>query len=146
MEENKHSVYKLLGIPTWAGNPPLLGRNKHNPNYCKHLWALLKQSRVLGLFQKSRVCKGEKLDYRGVLNFTLGAHEVWGPKARTDPLASYFNNLLMDSKLIDLDPQPLNPTWSNRRLGEERIAKRLDIFLISEELLETDLMFNQWVD
>ena len=100
----------------------------------------------MGLFQKSRVCKGKKLDYRGDLNFTLGAHEFWGPKARNDPLASYFNNLLMDSKLINVDPQPLKLTWSSRCLGEERIAKRLDRFLISEELLETDLMFNQWVD
>ena len=52
----------------------------------------------------------------------------------------------MDSKLIDLDLQPLKPTWSNRCLGEERIAKRLDRFLISEDLLEIDLMFKHWVD
>ena len=82
----------------------------------------------------------------GDLNFTLGAHEIWGPKARIDPSAPYFSNLLMDSKLIDLDPQLLNPTWSNRRVGEERIAKRLDRFLLLEDLLEEDLMFKQWVD
>ena len=52
----------------------------------------------------------------------------------------------MDSKLIDLDPQILKPTWSNRRVGEERIAKRLDRFLLSEDLLEEDFMLKQWVD
>ena len=52
----------------------------------------------------------------------------------------------MDSKLIDLDPQILNLTWSNRRVGEERIAKRLDRSLLSEDLLEEDFMFKQWVD
>ena len=63
-----------------------------------------------------------------------------------DPSAPYFSNLLMDSKLIDLEPQPLKPTWSNRRLGEERIAKQLDRFLISEDLREEDFVFKQWVD
>ena len=82
----------------------------------------------------------------GDLNFTLGEHEIWGPKARVDPLAPYFSKILMESKLIDLDPQVLKPTWTNRRVGEERIAKRLDIFLISEDLLEGNFMFKQWVD
>ena len=31
-------------------------------------------------------------------------------------------------------------------MGEERIAKRLDRFLILEDLLEEDFMFKQWVD
>ena len=79
----------------------------------------------------------------GDLNFTLGEHEIWGPKARVDPLAPSFTNISMDSKLIDLDHQVLKPTWTNRRVGEERIAKRLDIFLISEDLLEGDFMFKQ---
>ena len=31
-------------------------------------------------------------------------------------------------------------------MGEERIEKILDRFLISEDLLEEDLIFKQWVD
>ena len=61
-------------------------------------------------FRKSGFIKEIKLIIDGDLNFTLGAHEIWGPKARTDPLAPYFSNLLMDSKLVDLDPQILKPT------------------------------------
>ena len=74
----------------------------------------------------------------------MGDHEIWGPKARLDPLASYFSNLHL--KLIDLDPQNLKPTWTNRWVGEERIAKRLNRFMITEDLLEEDFMFKQWVD
>ena len=77
----------------------------------------------------------------GDLNFTMGGHEIWGPKVRRDPLASYFDNLLLDIKLIDLDPQILKPTWTNRRVGEERIAKWLGKFLLKEDLLEEDFMF-----
>ena len=63
-----------------------------------------------------------------------------------DPLAPYFNNILMESKLVDLDPKNLKRTWSNRWVGEERIAKRLGKLLLSEDLLEEDFMFKQWVD
>ena len=69
-----------------------------------------------------------------------------GGQRRVDPLAPYFSNILMESKLIDLDPQFLKPTWTNRRVGEERIAKWLDRFLIYEDLLEGDFMFKRKVD
>ena len=90
--------------------------------------------------------KEENLIIEGDLNLTMGSHEIWGPKARTNPLASYFSNLLLELKLIDLDPHNLKPTWTNRRVGEERIAKRLDRFMITEDLLEEEFMSKQWVD
>ena len=55
-------------------------------------------------FKKSGFIKEINLIIGGDLNFTLGAHEIWGPKARIDPLAPYFSNILMESKLVDLDP------------------------------------------
>ena len=55
-------------------------------------------------FRKYGLIKERKFIISGDLNFTLGAHEILGPKAQTDPLAPYFSNLLMDPKLIDLDP------------------------------------------
>ena len=82
----------------------------------------------------------------GDLDFTLGAHEIWGPKVRTYPLALFFNNLLQNLKLIDLDPQKLNPSWTNRRVGEDRIEKRLDRFLLTENLMDENMIFKQWVD
>jgi hypothetical protein len=60
------------------------------------------------------------------LNFSLGASEIWGPKDLSDPLVEYFINFMVQKELIDLNPIKLNPTWRNRRVGEEMIAKRLD--------------------
>ena len=82
----------------------------------------------------------------GDINVTLGAHEIWGPKSRVDPLTIFFSNLLQNIKMVDLDPQKLKPTWTNRRHGEDRIEKILDKFLMEESLLGRDLMFKQWVD
>ena len=48
--------------------------------------------------------------------------------------------------MVDLDPQKLKPTWTNRRMREDWIAKWLDRFLMAENLLEKDFMFKQWVD
>ena len=59
-------------------------------------------------FKNSDISRKENMIIGGDLNFTLGAHEIWGLKARTDPLSPFFSNLLQNLKLIDLDPQKLN--------------------------------------
>ena len=48
--------------------------------------------------------------------------------------------------MVDLDPQKLKPTWTNRRYGEDRIVERNDRFLMDESLMGRDLMFKQWMD
>jgi hypothetical protein len=40
-------------------------------------------------------------------------------------------------KLDDIEPLKMTPTWRNGRSGEDVVAKRLDRFLVSEDLLET---------
>ena len=65
----------------------------------------------------------ENLIIGGDLNFTLGAHEIWGSRARLDTLALFFINHLHNLKLVDLDPHKLKPTWTNKIMGEEWIAK-----------------------
>ena len=47
--------------------------------------------------------------------------------------------------LVDIDPTVMLPTWSNRRVGEDSICKRLDRFLVSANLLDHDFFFRQWV-
>jgi hypothetical protein len=66
----------------------------------------------------------------GDLNFTLGASKVWGIVTQLDPLSRYFIRKLEETCLLDIEPSKLSPTWSNKRVGEARIAKRLDMFLI----------------
>jgi hypothetical protein len=41
----------------------------------------------------------------GDLNFSLGASEVWGPRAAPDPLNQFFLNFLDQQGLVDLEPQ-----------------------------------------
>lgn len=70
----------------------------------------------------------------GDLNFSLGSSKIWVPRAILDPLAEFFKNHLVQRDLIDLNPIKLNPTWRNRRVGEDRIDKRFDKFLIGDSL------------
>jgi hypothetical protein len=51
---------------------------------------------------------------------------------------------LEEAGLIDVAPIKISPTWRNKRLGEDYIAKRLDRFLISSSLVEEPLLFRQW--
>ena len=71
----------------------------------------------------------------GDLNFKLSSAKVWGLKARLDPLASYFTQLISRNKLVDLSMYPSAPTWRNGHSGAVGISKRLDRFLLSESLL-----------
>eukprot|EP00253_Pinus_taeda_P035654 PITA_35654 len=82
----------------------------------------------------------------GDLNFSLGRAEAWGPLAREDPLSYFFYQALLDKKLTDPAPIKLKPTWRNRRSGEDRIAKRLDRFLLSKGLILKVPLFWQWVE
>jgi hypothetical protein len=71
----------------------------------------------------------------GDLNFSVGRVEVWGQVAKVDPLSDYFIQKLEDKGLIDVEPIKLRPTWWNKQVGVDMIAKRIDKFLISKGLL-----------
>ncbi len=90
--------------------------------------------------------KSSMLIVGGDLNFSIGRAEAWGPSAREDPLSDFFLNLLLDNNLTDPSPVKLKPTWRNRRVGEDRIAKRLDRFLLSTALISKAPIFRQWVE
>ena len=76
----------------------------------------------------------------GYLNITLSEKENWGATIRQDSLSSFFDALFESKELVDLQPLKLTPTWRNNRCGEHAISKRLDRFLISENLLLGSLM------
>jgi hypothetical protein len=89
--------------------------------------------------------KVDNLIIGGDFNFSLGEAESWGPSAHPDNQATFFNNLLSSKGLIDIAPLKLLPTWRNMRVGEARVAKRLDRFLISETLVMLPFQFHQWI-
>eukprot|EP00253_Pinus_taeda_P033361 PITA_33361 len=89
--------------------------------------------------------KNRSLILGGDLNFSIGNAEAWGPSAKEDPLSDFFSNTLHSHNLIDVNLIKAKPTWRNRRIGEGRVAKRLDRFLISEDLMSSIPMIRQWV-
>jgi len=49
------------------------------------------------------------------------------------------------NKLLDINLLKIRPTWRNRRIGEDRVAKKLDRFLLREEAAAKIPTFCQWV-
>eukprot|EP00253_Pinus_taeda_P019692 PITA_19692 len=81
-----------------------------------------------------------------LVNIYGPCQEAWGPSAREDPISTFFLNILSENNLIDPSPNKLKPTWRNRRIGEDQIAKRLDRFLLSEALTSKAPILRQWVE
>jgi hypothetical protein len=92
-----------------------------------------------GILKESNLILGNDL------NFTISARETWGNNARSDPLDSYFNQMIQGEGLIDIEPINLLPTWRNGRGTQDYVAKRLDHFLISESLVDSGNIFRTWV-
>ena len=44
------------------------------------------------------------------LNFTLSDADIWGWNARLDPLESYFSQLLVHNRMVNLSPGCAGPT------------------------------------
>jgi hypothetical protein len=53
--------------------------------------------------------------------------------------------LIQEEGLVDVEPIKLLPTWRNGRGGQDYIAKRLDIFLISEDLALSGIRYRTWL-
>jgi hypothetical protein len=62
-----------------------------------------------------------------------------------DPLDDFFSPFLKDWHLVDLEPPKLIHTWRNGRKGADSFNKRMDQFLISEELIEGPWIIKSWV-
>lgn len=69
---------------------------------------------------------------------------MWGNGRPSDPLDDFFISLFANSKLQDISPCVLSPTWSNGRVGSLAIAKRLDRFLLSEALCDKVSRYRSW--
>ena len=81
----------------------------------------------------------------GNLNLTLKVGESWGSQSNLGSLNTFFTNLFCNKKLIDIQPGKLVPTWRNGRVSDAFIAKRLDRFLLSKDLVLSSGIFRSWV-
>jgi len=92
-----------------------------------------------------KILKVETLILGGDLNFSIGIAEVWGPSACLDQITVRISHLLMINGLLDITPRKINPTWRNIRTWEERVAKRIDLFLVAEALMEVTFQERKWI-
>ena len=60
-----------------------------------------------------------------------------------DCLSDFFTKAMENFGLVDIDPSVMLPTWSNRRVGDDSICKRLDRLLVLVDLLAHDFLFRQ---
>jgi len=81
----------------------------------------------------------------GDFNFSLGAGESWGQHAQCDPIADQMNMLLDAHHLVDIPMNKKLPTWHNQRTGEAALGRRLDRFMMHEELIQLFPLYRQWV-
>jgi hypothetical protein len=72
---------------------------------------------------------------RNDLNFSMGVAEIWGPRARPDPLSDFFSHIMGENVLIDVALTKHSPTWRNKRVGEDQIAKRINHFFRFKEVV-----------
>jgi hypothetical protein len=86
-----------------------------------------------GLLQAQNVIIG------GDLNFTLSLKEVCGRHPRRDPMEGFFIHWIVSHQLVDLEPPKVSQTWRNGHKGDDLVAKRLDMFLIADKMLENSV-------
>ena len=69
----------------------------------------------------------------------LSLEEKIGGSKRLEQDSGKFKTLINHLKLVDIVNNNGTFTWSNRRSGNQHVACRLDLFLVTEELIERDL-------
>ena len=47
--------------------------------------------------------------------------------------------------MVNIEPIPFKPTWSNERIGEVGVSKRINRFLVDENLINSWLRYHSWV-
>jgi hypothetical protein len=53
-----------------------------------------------------------------------------GSTDQVDHLSNFFINKLEFVRMLDIIPTKLSPTWRNMRMGDVKVAKRINHFLI----------------
>lgn len=81
----------------------------------------------------------------GDFNFSLGVGESLGHHAQPDPISEQMNMLIDSYRLVDIPMNKKVPTWHNRRTGEATLGRRLDRFLVHEDLIPLFPLYRQWV-
>jgi hypothetical protein len=103
----------------------------------KQFWTSLANS---GLLSTPNLILG------GDLNILLSEDEHWGGASPSGLNNAFYRDLFASNNLIDVLPTCLIPTWRNGRSGSDSIARRLDRFLVSDQLLTQARLSKSWVE
>eukprot|EP00253_Pinus_taeda_P029310 PITA_29310 len=87
-------------------------------------------------FIASGIMENEALLIARDLNSTLDPDEVWGKGKKADAIGEKIKEAMLQFNYVDICPKTLSPTWDNGRSGDAYIAKRLDRFIMHEQLME----------
>ena len=109
-------------------------KENHWRKHCLEGWPI-----IIGMLEGDRVIIG------GDINFYLGEGDIWGPKSQKDPLADYFLRILDEKSLFDILVVKVMPTWRNKRIRQEKLTKRLKIFLVNKGAMQSTTNLRQWV-
>lgn len=60
-------------------------------------------------------------------------------------MTDYFEHLLDSHSLLNIEIPKIQPTWRNRRIGDDALARRLDRFIIKAQLVDQLDRIRQWV-
>eukprot|EP00253_Pinus_taeda_P001985 PITA_01985 len=82
----------------------------------------------------------ENIIIAGDLNVTLAAEEKKGGSPVRDPAREWVEDIMISWDLEDIKSSAGKYTWSNKRLGPNHIAARLDRFLVQTSFLASGLM------
>jgi hypothetical protein len=111
--------------------------NVYGPCIEKRLfWTNLSSSGILS--KKNLIIAGD-------LNVTLSTEEVWGGSNFSANTTGFYKSIFQVNHLIDLTLDKLVPTWRNGRSGATLTSKRLDRFLIAEDLLTGIGIYKTWL-
>jgi hypothetical protein len=103
----------------------------------RSFWSQLEDSGLLSL---------TNLIIGGDLNLFFEIDESWGDVHLPEPSGVRFKEIFSNNNLLDIRPTVLSPTWRNGRSGPNAIARRLDRFFVTADLLTSIGQASSWVE
>lgn len=78
----------------------------------------------------------DSLMIAGDLNITLSPEERWGKCKKRKSLSDRIKYEFLHRDLVDVVPTKMMPTWSNGRIEDAYIAKRIDRFIVHVSIID----------
>ena len=112
-------------------------RGHRNMPHIINLYAHDQERRIFwDWMDRSEILSLSNLIIAGDFNSSLHPDDIWGRDGRADPLENHLRSLFSFQNICDLKMDDSSPMWYNCKNGDATISKRLDRFLIKEDLVD----------